>query len=272
MSLDQQTFQSIREIVLDESAIALADGKEYLVESRLKPILQSEGFGTMQELANALKKRPRQLTAKVVEALTTNETSFYRDVHPFEALRDEVLPELVERNAKLRTLNIWSAASSSGQEPISLAITLLEHFPECRSWDVKILATDINEVMLERCCQGRYSDLEVSRGLPPALKAKYFRKEGSHWQVAEEVLSLIEYKQLNLSAPFPQMPRMDVIFMRNVLIYFEPDAKARILARAYELLKPDCVLFLGTAENVAGLHDDFRPCPFVKATAFRTGA
>ncbi len=272
MNLDQSTFQTIRQIVLDESAIALADGKEYLVESRLRPVLKSEGFGSMQDLALALKDRPRSLTTKVVEALTTNETSFFRDVHPFDALRDEVLPELLERNAELRSINLWSAASSSGQEPISLAVTLLEHFPECAAWDVKILATDINEIMLERCRLGRYSDLEVSRGLPPSLRDKYFRRDGAHWQVSEEVLDMIEYKQLNLAGAFPSMPPMDVIFMRNVLIYFEPEAKARILARAYSQLRPDCVLFLGTAENVAGLHDDFRPCPFRKATAFRTAA
>lgn len=270
MTLDQKTFQTIRDIVMRESAIALGEGKEYLVESRLKPLLQSEDFDSMSALAAALTKRPRALTARVVEALTTNETSFFRDVHPFHALRDEVLPEVVQRNAGLRTLDVWSAASSSGQEPISIAITILEHFPDLRGWDVRILATDINEVMLERCRQGKYTDLEVSRGLSPELKAKHFRKDGSHWRVSDEILSMIEYKQLNLSATFPKMPRMDLIFMRNVLIYFEPEAKARILAQAYSVLKPDCVLFLGTAENVAGLYDSFRPCPFTRATAFRT--
>lgn len=272
MSLDQATFQAIRDVVQQESAIALADGKEYLVESRLKPLIQSEGLSSLAELAAALAARPRVLTAKVVEALTTNETSFFRDIYPFEALRDAVLPELVARNGSQRRIDVWSAASSSGQEPISIAITILENYPELRGWDVRILATDINEVMLERCRSGLYTELEASRGLSPELKSKYFRKEGSRWKATAEVLSMIEYRQLNLATPLIGMPRMDLVFLRNVLIYFDHEAKARILSQVYSLLKPNCTLFLGTAESVAGLHDAFLPGAYPKATAFRTAS
>lgn len=269
MSIDSASFDTIRNLVREKAAIVLEDGKEYLVEARLKPVCRETGHATIADLAKALRTRPADLVTMVVEALTTNETSFFRDVHPFDMLRDEVLPDLIERRKATRELNIWCAASSSGQEPLTLAIVIRNNFPELASWKIKILATDINQKMIERCQGGIYSQLEVARGLPAKLLIKYFSKQGTRWKANDEVLGMIEYKQMNLMSRFPPMTPMDVVFIRNVLIYFDSDTKAKIIAGVRSTLKPDGHLFLGTAESLLGLSSDFKQQTFTRGACYQ---
>lgn len=269
VALSQTAFDTIRKIARDEAAIVLDEGKEYLVESRLLPICKSEGIDSLDQLAVKLRFAPARLTALVVEALTTNETSFFRDGPIFDLVREELLPGLIERRAEQRKLNIWCGASSSGQETISLGILIREHFPELSNWNVKIVATDINEAMIGRCKTGIYSQLEVSRGLPAKLLIKYFKKTGVNWQVDESVLGMIQYRKLNLAQPLPAMPPLDLVFMRNVLIYFDGETKARILNEVHERLRSDGSLLLGTAESTLGLCEGFSPHSHASATSYQ---
>ena len=269
MALSQSAFDTFRKIVREEAAIVLDDGKEYLVESRLLPLCRSEDIESLEQLAVKLRFNPPRLTSLVVEALTTNETSFFRDAPLFDLVRDELLPGLIERRSSQRKLNIWCGASSSGQEPISLGILIREYFPELADWNVKIVATDINGEMIERCKTGIYSQLEVSRGLPAKLLIKYFKKTGVKWKVNDDVLWMIQYRKLNLAEPLPAMGPLDLVFLRNVLIYFDGETKSRILGEVYEQLRSDGSLLLGTAESTLGLCEGFSPLSHSAATSYQ---
>ncbi|MFT5050638.1 MAG: chemotaxis protein methyltransferase CheR [Chlamydiales bacterium] len=248
MNLTAGEFDAIRKFVHHEAGIVLDPGKEYLVESRMAPVLRSEGVESLRELVELLKNGASNIADKVIDAMTTNETSFFRDGSPFEVLKDRVLPRLIDRNRANKSLTIWCAASSSGQEPISLSIMLKEHFPELLAWDMKILATDICEKMLSRCRGGLYSKHEVSRGLPEELRSRYFEEAKNHWKLRPSIQNMVEYKQLNLTRTFPVMPPPDLVMIRNVLIYFDEPTKLRILKRIRGCMRPDGYLMLGTAE------------------------
>ncbi|MFT7676747.1 MAG: chemotaxis protein methyltransferase CheR [Planctomycetota bacterium] len=249
MELTKNEFDVIRGLVRERAGIVLEEGKEYLVESRMAALLRSSSIASMAELMTDLGKKSKQTEELVVDALTTNETSFFRDGKPWDLLRECILPELIERCRERRAIKIWCAASSSGQEPTSLALLMRDNFPEIASWDVRILATDISEDMLERCRSGIYSQLEVSRGLPSSMLVRYFEKEGVKWKVAPAVRKLIEYRYLNLMEPIPSMPAVDLVMIRNVLIYFDEETKIGILQRIQGVLRPDGYLMLGTAET-----------------------
>lgn len=269
-SFDAPTFQYVRELVQRRSAIALEPGKDYLVESRLLPLARAQGLESVPQLVQRLKSQPEgPLHAQVVEAMTTNETSFFRDVHPFEVLRSVVLPELIAARAGRRTLRIWSAACSTGQELYSLAILLAEHFPQLESWEVELLGSDLAQGVLDKAAEGRYSQLEVNRGLPAALLVKYFDKEGLSWRVKESLRRRVRLARINLIEPWPPLPRMDVIFLRNVLIYFPPEVKRQILGRMRQRLAPDGALFLGGAETTLGLDDAWQRIPAGKTSFYR---
>lgn len=272
MTIDPKDFEFVRDLVKRKAAIVLDEGKEYLVEARLKPLCRLKDFDSLGDLVKQLRTGTPELVALVIEAITTNETSFFRDMHPFDAMRYTIVPELIERKKATRSIDIWCAASSSGQEPLTIAMTMREYFPEIANWNVRILATDINEEMLDRCRNGLYSQLEVSRGLPAKMLIKYFGKDGTHWKVKDEVLSMIEYKQLNLAEPLPVMRPMDIVFMRNVLIYFDRDTKAKILEGAHSVLEPGGSLFLGTAESTVNLTECFAARPLEKATCYTRAA
>jgi len=257
MSLSSHHFSFIRELVRKQAGIVLDDGKEYLVEARLDPVRRDSGFESIDELVERLLAGGRELITPVVEALTTNETSFFRDQHPFDLMRQNVLPRLIERRRSQRKLRIWCAACSSGQEPVSLGILIRENFPELAFWDVKIVATDINKSMLERCRTGQYSRLEVSRGMPAKLLVEYFTQSAHRWLVAESVLKMIDYQPLNLATPLPVMDTMDVIFLRNVMIYFDREMKARILHGVHDVIASDGTLILGASESSIGLCSNF---------------
>jgi len=260
----------VRRLVHDVAAIALEPSKGYLVESRLAPVAKAHGHGTIAELVAALRARPFDaLHAQVVEAMTTNETSFFRDLHPFEVLRDVVLPELIARRAATRTLRIWSAACSSGQEPYTIAMLLAEHFPQLAEWNVQILGTDLAQSVLDKAQRGQYTQLEVSRGLPAKLLVKYFDRAGLYWRIKPEIARRVRFQRVNLIEPWPPLATLDVIFMRNVLIYFNPETKRELLGRARKLLARDGTLFLGGAETTLGIDDAWQRVNHGKTSTYR---
>jgi chemotaxis protein methyltransferase CheR len=254
-----QDFEFVCRLVRDRSAIVLEPGKEYLVEGRLTPIARQLELGSVSALVARLRTGPDNgLAARVVEAMATTETSFFRDLHPFETLRTAVLPDLIRRRAGEKRLEVWCAACSTGQEPYSLAILLRQHFPDLAGWRVGILATDLSGEVLGRAREGRYTQLEVNRGLPAALLVKYFRQHGSTWELAEDVRRMVEFREMNLIRPWPPLPRLDLVFLRNVMIYFDVDTKKSILGRLARVLRPDGYLLLGGAETTLNLDDSFR--------------
>jgi chemotaxis protein methyltransferase CheR len=259
-------FDFIRKLLLRASAVVLEPGKEYLVETRLAPMLRARELGSITELVARLRAPDNGgMLAEIVEALVTTETSFFRDVHPFESLRKSVLPDLIRRRAGERSLAIWCAASSTGQEPYSVAMLLREHFPELRGWNVVLLATDLSRDVLARARTGKYNQIEVNRGLPAPLLVKYFQQHGTQWQLKEEIRNLVDFREMNLAQPWPFLPRMDLILNRNVMIYFDLPTKKSILHRIAGLLRPDGYLLLGGAETTFNIHDAFRRVEALKA-------
>ncbi len=270
MPLSSPDFDYVRKLVRERSAIVLDAGKEYLVESRLLPLARSHDCSSLQEFITKLRAQGANgLQQKVIEAMTTNETSFFRDVHPFEVLKKTLLPELIAKRDRDRKLNFWCGASSSGQEPYTVAMLLREHFPAVMNWSLRFLATDLSMEMVERARAGRYSQLEVNRGVPAPLLVKYFQRQGVEWQVKDEVRKMIEFRPMNLVDAWPAMPEMDMIFMRNVLIYFDVPTKKTVLSKIRRILRPDGYLLLGAAETTLNLDDGFERLQFEKAGCYR---
>ncbi len=248
----------VRDMVKTRSAIVLEPEKAYLVESRLSPLAKSEGLASITELVAKLRGAPYgALHKKVVEAMTTNETSFFRDLVPFEVLREQILPEIIARKGTSKRLNMWCGASSSGQEPYSVMFTIFEHFPELKDWVIQYIATDLSEEMLAKCREGKYSQLEVNRGLPAPMLTKYFVKKGMGWQVQEDIRRRINFKPMNLAGPWLTFPPMDLVFIRNVMIYFDMDTKKQILGNIRNILAPDGYLFLGGSETTLNLDNEY---------------
>jgi chemotaxis protein methyltransferase CheR len=272
MTVSQTELAYVRELVFRRSAIVIDDGKEYLVESRLAPLARSEGLPGIAELIVRLRTQPANtLHAKVVEAMTTNETSFFRDIHPFDALRTQLLPQLRSARAATKTLRIWSAACSTGQEAYSIAMTIREHFPALASWNVRIVGTDLSTAMVARAQQGTFNQIEVNRGMPAPLLVKYFERKGVQWRAKDCLRELIECKTMNLAEPWMGLPRCDIVFLRNVLIYFDVPTKRAILTRVKQILAPDGYLFLGGAETTLKLDDSFERVQVDKAVYYKVG-
>jgi chemotaxis protein methyltransferase CheR len=269
MTVTAPEFDFIRDLVYSRSAIVLDDGKEYLVESRLQPLARRLAEGSLTQLVHRLRTEPYSaLHNDVIEAMTTNETSFFRDRYPFDAMAQHVLPEL-SRTRLGAQLNVWSAACSSGQEAYSLGMLVQERFPALAGGGIRFHASDISTGMLSRGVEGRYSHLEVNRGLPAPLLVKYFERRGVDWEIKEQVRRMVEFRQMNLAGPWPSLPQMDVVFMRNVLIYFDIDTKRAVLDRLRRVLRPDGYLFLGAAETTLNLDDTYERVLFDKATCYR---
>jgi chemotaxis protein methyltransferase CheR len=263
--MNAESFTYVCNLVRRRAAIVVEPGKEYLVDSRLGPLAKREGLATIDELVQKLRADDRgPLVGHVVEAMTTNETSFFRDVHPFEALRSHILPQVIQARAATRTLRIWCAAASTGQEPYSIAMTIRHHFPELASWNVRITATDLNAAVLDRARTGLYRQLEVNRGLPAAMLVKYFDRVGAEWQIKQELRAMIAFEQLNLLDRWPLSSAPDIVFMRNILIYFDVETKRALLKRVRQTMRPDAFLVLGGAETTINLDDQFVS---VRATA-----
>lgn len=258
MTLTQSDFDYVRALIRAESAIVLEPGKEYLVDSRLTMLAKTTGHEKVENLVKSLRAgRDLKLKAQVVDAMTTNETSFLRDVAPFDVLIKAVVPDLMERRAATKTLNIWSAACSSGQEPYSIAMLIRHRLPELASWRVNILATDISGVIVAKAKAGRFAQIEANRGLPAELLAKYFTRAGMGWDIKSEIQSMVEFRQMNLTRPLPSLPTMDVIFVRNVLIYFDVATKTHVISALAAKLAQDGYLYLGASESMVNVHDGF---------------
>jgi chemotaxis protein methyltransferase CheR len=271
MALKPEEFAYVADLARSNAAIVLERGKEYLVETRLGPIARQEGLATLGELIGRLRAERTfgSLHARVVDALTTNETFFFRDFHPFEAVRKHVIPQLIEQRASVKRLTIWSGACSTGQEPYSLAMLLRDSFPQLRDWTLKILATDLSATVLAQAQAGRYTQLEVNRGLPAPLLIKYFEKREAHWFIKEDIRKIVEFKPMNLIQPWPIMPGFDLVFLRNVMIYFDVETKRSILRRMRGCLLPHGHLFLGTAETTMNLDSDWKPVPVGSTVAYQ---
>lgn len=270
MTLAQTDFAFISDLVRKHSAIVLEPGKEYLVESRLSSLAQREVQGDIAALVAKLQQdRTGQLVTRVVDAMTTNETLFFRDGHPFEALRRHILPELLANRSAGRRLELWCGASSSGQEPYSIAMVLHEELQRHPGWSASVLATDINEDMLARTQEGAYSQLEVNRGLPITALMKHFEQHGRQWQAKEHLRSMIRTRPLNLATAFPPIGPFDVVFLRNVLIYFDADVKRAVLDRVRTVLRPDGYLFLGGSETTLTIDGTWERVSLGPSTAYR---
>jgi chemotaxis protein methyltransferase CheR len=256
-----QDYEFLRKLLKERSGLDLSADKQYLVESRLIPLARRAGLNGIGELVQKMKTGGETLTTKVVEAMTTNETFFFRDKIPFDHLRDTILPQLIPARATRRSLRIWSAASSTGQEPYSIAMCLKEFGPALSGWRIEIVATDLSQEVLEKSKAGIYSQFEVQRGLPIQMLVKYFKQTGELWQLNADIRGMVQHRQLNLLQDFSGLGKFDVIFCRNVLIYFDQDTKVRIFERLSKVLEPDGTLMLGAAETVVGISDAFKPYP-----------
>jgi chemotaxis protein methyltransferase CheR len=270
MSLSRASFDFVRAVLRQRSAHNLEDDKVYLVETRLLPVARRHGCASVEDLVLRLRsRRNEKLLSELVEAMTINETFFFRDGQPFEVLRQTVLPELVRLRSKIRCLNIWSAACSSGQEAYSVAILLRHHFPVLSNWNIRLIASDLSAAMLERARRGQYTELEVSRGLAAELREAYFQKQEDGWQIRDDLRRMLEVRSINLSGVWPELPPLDLILLRNVLIYFDLPAKQQILNRVRRVLQPDGYLLLGGAETTHNLDDGFLSVGFPQASFFR---
>lgn len=253
-------FEFLRAYLKQRSGLALTAEKRYLVESRLAPVCRRFAFATLHDLIGSLKlPHSGDVERAVVEAMTTNETFFFRDRTPFDMFRDVVLPQAIQRNAARKKLRIWCAAASTGQEPYSIAMLLQEAAPRLAGWQIDLVATDISGEVIEKAKLGLYSQFEVQRGLPVQWLLKYFTQIGEQWQIAASLRSMVEFRQFNLLHGFEGFGTFDVIFCRNVLIYFDAPTKSDILARFGHSLAPGGALLLGAAETVIGLTDRLVP-------------
>ena len=252
-------YEFLRKFLKERSGLDLSADKTYLVESRLLPLARKAGLAAIPDLVQKIKNGDGKLATDVVEAMTTNETFFFRDKVPFDHLRDTILPGLIQARAARKSLRIWSAASSTGQEPYSIAMCLKEKGASLAGWRIEIVATDLSQEVLEKCKAGVYSQFEVQRGLPIQLLVKYFTQSGDIWQLNADVRSMVQFRQLNLLQDFSHLGTFDVIFCRNVLIYFDQSTKAVIFDRLAKCLESDGTLLLGAAETVVGITDAFRP-------------
>ncbi len=248
-------FDFVSSLAFKSAAIVLERGKEYLVEARLTPLAQREGFASLAAFITALRgdRTAGPLQAKAIDALTTNETYFFRDFHPFEALRRTILPALIAEREATRRITVWCAACSTGQEPFSLAMLMREHFPQLASWQVEIIATDLSPTVLRQAETGRYNQIEINRGLPAPYLIKYFTQQDGGWVIKPDLRQMVQFRPLNLIQPWPILPPCDLIFIRNVMIYFDVETKKAILKKLRCCLRPQGSLFLGSSETTMNL-------------------
>jgi chemotaxis protein methyltransferase CheR len=256
-----QDFDYLRRMLKERSGLVLPAEKQYLAESRLLPVARRHGMSSLTELVAKLKAPNSSLATEVVEAMTTNETFFFRDKIPFEQMRDIVMPELAVARAREKRIRIWCTAAASGQEPYSLAMIVKNLGAALAGFRVEILATDIAGEVLERAKAGLYSQFEVQRGLPIQLLVKYFTQVGEMWQIAPEIRAMVQFRPINLLNDFKPLGTFDLVFCRNVLIYFDQETKTRVLERIARQMAPDGTLVLGAAETVVGLTDALKPVP-----------
>ena len=258
--MNQLEYDFLRKLLKERSGLVLSDDKQYLVESRLLPLARKFGVGNLSELFAKMKLGSDRIIADAVEAMTTNETFFFRDKIPFDHLHETVFPELLKARAARKSLRIWCAAASTGQEPYSIAMILKDMAAQLAGWRVEIVATDLSHEVLEKCKSGMYSQFEVQRGLPIQMLMNHFRQTGEVWQINPDIRAMVQFRPLNLLHDFSNLGMFDVIFCRNVLIYFDQPTKAAVFDNLARAMEPDGYLFLGAAETVVGLSNAFYPC------------
>lgn len=269
-TISADEFQVVRNILRQHAALVLDEGKEYLVEARLTPLASRQGFSSLSTFINRLRSLPSpDLYQKVVESMTIHETSFFRDWRTFQLLRQEIIPRIMKERAGERTINIWSAACSTGQEPYSIAVLLNEHFPDLSKWKIRLFATDISNEAITRAQQGKFNQLEVNRGLPAALLVKYFQRKGVDFIVNESIRKMVAFQQLNLATNWTKLPVFDIVLMRNVLIYFGSETKRDIFSRLARAMIPKGYLVLGTGETTYNLSTQFERTTFDGAGCFQ---
>jgi chemotaxis protein methyltransferase CheR len=255
-----QDFDYLRALLRERSGLVLSAEKQYLAESRLLPLARRHGMATLAELVGKLRAATgTPLSAEVVEAMTTNETFFFRDKVPFDHFRDTILPALIVAREREKRIRIWCTAASTGQEPYSLAMTIKALGAKLAGFRTEIIATDISGDVLTRAKAGIYNQFEVQRGLPVQSLVKYFDQVGESWQIAPEIRAMVQFRPLNLLKDFSALGTFDVIFCRNVLIYFDQETKTGVLNRLARQMAHDGFLALGAAETVVGLTDAFKP-------------
>jgi len=253
-------YDYLRRLLKERSGLVLSNDKQYLVESRLMPVARRAGLGSLSDLVHNLKRPSAEpLIVDVVEAMTTNETFFFRDRIPFDHVRDSIVPGFREARALQKRIRIWCAAASTGQEPYSLAMGFKEMGASLAGWRIDILATDISAEVLEKAKAGVYSQFEVQRGLPIQLLVKYFTQVGDCWQLSPEIKAMVQFRPFNLLNDFGPLGTFDLVFCRNVLIYFDQESKIGVLDRLARQIEHDGYLVLGAAETVVGLTEVFKP-------------
>ncbi|MGH6726029.1 MAG: CheR family methyltransferase [Pseudolabrys sp.] len=255
-----QDFDYLRQMLRQRSGLVLSAEKQYLAESRLLPLARKHGLASLTELVGRLRAAAAgQLGVEVVEAMTTNESFFFRDKVPFEHFRDVIMPALMAARAREKRIRIWCTAAATGQEPYSLAMSLKGLGAALAGWRVEIVATDISHEVLGKAKAGIYRQFEVQRGLPIQLLVKFFSQVGEAWQIAPEIRGMVQFRALNLLNDFSNLGIFDLVFCRNVLIYFGQDTKTDVLNRIARQMPADGYLILGAAETVVGLTDAFKP-------------
>lgn len=256
----KEDFELLSGILKERSGLVLSEDKVYLLESRLTPIARKKGMETLDDLINEIRlRRKEDLLEEITDAMTTNESFFFRDNTPFDLFKEDVLPILIGDRANTKRLRIWCAAASSGQEPYSLAMILKEMSARLNGWRIEIIGTDLSETVLEKAKTGVYSQFEVQRGLPIQLLMKYFTQAGEMWQISDDIRKMVTFRPFNLLDNYNMMGTFDVVFCRNVLIYFNQETKSDVLERMRKIMPEDGALFLGAAETVLGLSDKFKP-------------
>lgn len=258
--MSPEDFELLSGIVKQRSGLVLTPEKVYLLESRLMPIARKRGMGELEELVAVIRKSGEEsLLKEVTDAMTTNESYFFRDTTPFELFENYTLPALIESRAAKKSLRIWCAAASTGQEPYSLAMVLKENEHKMKDWRIDIIATDISSEVLEKAKSGLYSQFEVQRGLPIQMLVKYFTQVGEMWQIDSALKAMVTYRHFNLLDEPSTLGSFDIVFCRNVLIYFDQDTKSKVLEKIAGLLPPDGSVYLGAAETVIGVSDQLTP-------------
>ena len=256
-----EDFDFVAKMLKDRSGLIITRDKAYLLESRLTPVSRKRGFKGLDDLVASLRTASEDLLREVTEAMTTNESFFFRDIKPFDQFKALVMPHILATRSARKTLRIWSAASSSGQEAYSLAMILKEEGPKFAGWKIEIVGTDISTEMLEKAKAGLYSQFEVQRGLPIQYLVKYFKKNNEMWQIDPAIRGMVQYREYNLLHDLKPLGQFDVVFCRNVLIYFDQPTKTRVLENVSRLMPDDGFLYLGGAETVLGISDKFKPIP-----------
>ncbi|HEY0256519.1 MAG TPA: protein-glutamate O-methyltransferase CheR [Candidatus Methylacidiphilales bacterium] len=269
VTLELEEFHFIREFIYRMASIVIEEDKHYLVEYRLTPLIEREGMRSFRHLVSELRQPSSALLrSQVVAAMTTNETYFFRDARPFDVLRRVILPQLIERRRAARSLHLFFGGCSSGQEPCSVAMLLRHDFPELADWNLRLTAIDISGEMIRRARAGRYSQFEVNRGLPARMLVKYFQKEGIDWQISPEIRSMIDFQEMNLMQAFEFCFGADLIFLRNVLIYFDQNFRGQLLESIERSQRPDGCLMLGAAETTVFSSEAFLPLPVEHSNMF----